>query len=255
MTPNPRLWQRLKLGLLALAIIVLGLLLLAVTGQLDVRTLRQAESVEAAPVLRVTQRAPISGTPEPITFSQQLTGTPTASPSPTVTIGPTDTPLPTATSKPTITPTRPPDIFVERFMRNELAQVIPIVDAYNTMVVNDFRADHTSSVALSWGEAGLLLNRQPIQVDQFERLTIYYLGNQRGERNELLDATFEDNVTRITGEQVFFPEHRMQELLYWLVRHGAEEGGQFAVVVEEFSFQQSQQLTLTLTDFTPFQTD
>lgn len=252
MTPDRRTIARLRLALLGVALASLVMLILSLLGVVDIRTIAQQEIVQAATVQPNAPQVPMVGTPEPVTFRAQLTGTPTETPTATPTEGPTSLPTASLTATASITPTRPPDIFVERFMQERLGGLVGAIAEYDPEVLIQFQETHTPEVALSWGEAGLLLGRKVTPVDHVDRLTVYTLGSEVEQRQALVDILFEENTTRVPSEEVFFPEHRMQEMLYWLVRYGAEQDGQFTVVVEEYALQDDTHLTITLTGFIPY---
>ncbi len=256
MTPSWQTIRRLRLGLLVVAVVCLIVLLLALTGLADLRSVIKRDVVQAvtAQVRDMNFReTPIMGTPEPITFRDQLTGTPTQV-ARTETIQPTPPLTPSALPTPTITPTRPPDIFVERFTRSQIEGLPEIIKAYDQDMLNTFREGQSPDVVLSWSEAGLLLGQQVIAVNQYERLTLYTLGDDAQERQALLEVVFEENTntTRAPTDDVFFPEQRMQEMLYWLVRYGAEEGGRFTALVETFALPDEDRLSITITGFEPY---
>jgi hypothetical protein len=174
------------------------------------------------------------------------TPTPLPTPSPTQ---PTATPIfsPTPTFPPT--PTRAPEAFMGEVIAEKLDPVIASLEDGPPPEAADYVADHPWTGPLTWTETGPRLDGMPVPVEQASELNVYALAEDIGEPELILRARYNSSVsgsyTRFTEDQLIFQEHRMDEILYWMVRYAAEQGGQLFAAFDDFGVRQN----LTLVDY------
>jgi len=162
------------------------------------------------------------------------------------------TPLPTFTPSPTATatPTRVPEAFMGQVIAEELAPVIAAADDFPQRAVDAMIATHPWTGLLTWTETGARIGGLPVVVQGVREMTFYTL--QEGENGvepvPFLTVVYDGSTTRFPEQQVLFMEHRMDEVLYWMVRAAADEGGQLVVAFDDFGARQ----TVTILDFRPY---
>ena len=184
----------------------------------------------------------VGATPTPTLLLPSPGGpTPTAS----LTPSPTWTPLPP-------TPTRVPDPYMGRIIAERLAPVIEAAAAFNPHAVYFFAENHPWIGILTWTERGSTIGGRPSAVSQAEELTFYTLQANEPSPSvvSFLYIFYADGATRFPDDLVYFPSHRMEEALFWMVRAAAEEGGQLVVAYDDFGAKQA----ITVIGFRPFDT-
>ena len=146
---------------------------------------------------------------------------------------------PTMTIEPT--PTRELDVFMGRLMAEEVDIVINASSEFTSNAIYEIAFGHPNSGPLTWTEFGAELNGEVMSVDDATELTFYSLiaGDIEGRTLRLFDTIFTGDVTRLPDEAVYFQGHRMGEMLYWMVRHASDQGGQLIVLYDDFGNKQA----------------
>lgn len=175
------------------------------------------------------------------------TPTPLPTPSPTQ---PTATPLfsPTPTFPPTST--RVPEVFMGQVIAEKLDPVIDALRSGPPPDAADYAATHPWTGALTWTEIGPRLDGIPLPVGQASELVVYALAEEPGGEPELIlhatyNASSNGSYTHFPEDQLIFQEQRMDEIVYWMVRDAAEQGGQLFAAFDDFGVRQN----LTLLDY------
>ncbi len=175
------------------------------------------------------------------------TPTPLPTPSP---IPPTVTPFfsPTPTFPPT--PTRAPEAFMGQVIAEKLDPVIEALRDGPPPEAAAYVATHPWAGPLTWTETGPRLDGIPLPVGQASELNIYALAAEpAGEPELILHATYNasssGSYTHFPEDQLIFQEQRMDEIVYWMVRDAAEQGGQLFAAFDDFGVRQN----LTLIDY------
>lgn len=182
----------------------------------------------------LSARAPGEPTPTPTTAVVQATPLPTF------------TPFPTGTA----TPTRVPEAFMGEVIAGELEPVIDASDDFPEQAVDAMIGSHPWTGLLTWTETGAQIGGIPVVVRGVEEMTFYTLqeAGDGVESSPFLTIVYDGSATRFPEQQVLFMEHRMGEVLYWMVRAAAEQGGQLVVAFDDFGARQ----TVTVLDFRPY---
>lgn len=153
------------------------------------------------------------------------------------------TPTATHTPTPTITPTstRQPDDFMGRLLADKIDPFIDTADRILPDAVLIATQRHPWAGLLTWSETGAQIAGRPLAVEQALELTFYALNTNdpEGSVTQLFYAIYVDGTTRFPDDQVYFQGQRMQEILFWLVRHAAERGGQLLTTYDDFGARQS----------------
>jgi hypothetical protein len=165
---------------------------------------------------------------------------------------PTPTPSRTPTSTPTTTPTRMPDAYLGRVMAEKIDPVIDMADRFNPGAVFTITTQHPWTGLLTWTETGARINARQTAVEQATELTFYTLNpdDASGTTSRLFTVVYVDGATRFPDDLIYFQGQRMEEMLFWLVRHAAERGGQLLVAYDDFGTRQA----LIVVGFRPFST-
>lgn len=173
---------------------------------------------------------------------------PTRTPQPTSTALPWPTRTPTPTSAPT--PTRVPEEYMGQIIGEQLAPVIEAADSFAPEAVQTYGSRHPWTGLLTWTEAGPQIGGLPVVVADTQELGFYSLqaGDPGGTVERFLLVTYDGRVTRFPEQQVIFMEHRMSEVLYWVVRDAAMQGGQLVVAFDDFGARQA----ITVLSFRPY---
>lgn len=163
------------------------------------------------------------------------------------------TPTPTGrfTPSPTLppTPTRVPEAFMGQVIAAALDLVIDEAKAFDPAAVARFAENHPWTGLLTWTETGPAVGGLPIAVQEAQELTFYTL-EPRGTAQDVsrfLHVTYDGNVTRLPAQRVLFQEHRMDEVVFWMVRRSIERGGQLLVAYDDFGTRQA----ITVIGFRP----
>jgi hypothetical protein len=164
----------------------------------------------------------------------------------------TPTPSRTPTSTPTPTPTRVPDPYLGRVMAEKIDPVIDMADRFNPGAVFTITTQHPWTGLLTWTETGARINSRQTAVEQATELTFYTLNpdDASGTTSRLFTVVYVDGATRFPDDLIYFQGQRMEEMLFWLVRHAAERGGQLLVAYDDFGAKQA----LIVVGFRPFST-
>jgi hypothetical protein len=177
--------------------------------------------------------------PSPTPYVSQETGTPQVS----------RTPVPTQTG----TPTRAPEPYMGRVIAEKIDPAIDIMSTFHPSAIYQFTEQHPWSGLLTWTETGPQINRRDIAIHEATELTFYTLTSDdpTGRTVTLLDVYYVEGTTRFPADSIYFQGHRMDEILYWMVRHAAERGGQLYVAYDDFGIKQA----ITLVGFVPFEVE
>ncbi len=186
-----------------------------------------------------------------------LVGYDSLSPSPTPSIQPgitgtppiSNTPAPTQTG----TPTRVPEPYMGQVIADKIDPLIDAMPSFDSNAVFRFTDQHPWAGLLTWTETGPQINRRDIAIPQATELTFYTLSanDPGGKTSAFLTVYYVDGTTRFPTDGIYFQGHRMDEILYWMVRHAAERGGQLYVAYDDFGIKQA----VTLVGFIPFEVD
>jgi hypothetical protein len=116
-----------------------------------------------------------------------------------------------------------------------------------------FTEQHPWSGLLTWTETGPQINHRDTAIHQATELTFYTLSSDdpTGKTVTLMDVYYVEGTTRFPADSIYFQGHRMDEILYWMVRRAAERGGQLYVAYDDFGIKQA----ITLVGFVPFESD
>lgn len=163
------------------------------------------------------------------------------------------TPAPAASPSvpPSATPTRVPEPYLGTVLAAKIDPVIDSALLFSPQLTAKAIGDHPMAGFLTWTETGAQINGRPTAVIRASRLNFYVLDADDPTGSSVtrfLTAVYVDNTTRLPDEQVYFQGQRMEEMLYWIVRHAAERGGQLLVVYDDFGATQA----LTVIGFQPF---
>jgi hypothetical protein len=179
---------------------------------------------------------------------------PLPTPAPTGTILPTLTPHPTRTPTrtPEPTPTREPDVYLSRLVGATVDDFVDIEGQVTSNAVYEFAFGHPRTGVLTWTEFGGRIGGREMALRGAEELNIYSLmpEDTGGSTQRIFRAVYDEGVTRVPAEQVYFQGQRMDEVVYWMVRRAFERGGQLVIVYDDFGATQS----ITLIGFEPFTT-
>jgi len=135
-------------------------------------------------------------------------------------------------------PTREPDVFVERAVNEKMDTILAELGDYNPAIVAAFAESHPQTGLLTWTETGAAVDGEHVRVRQATSLTFYNL-SEDGSTNRVFEVVYENTVTRLPDDEVFFPEHRMEEMLFWMIKKASAEGGQLIVAYDNLGEQQA----------------
>jgi hypothetical protein len=183
---------------------------------------------------------------EPETTPTPLVASP-GGPTPTLTW----TPSPTWTPLPP-TPTRVPDPYMGRVIAERLGPVVEAALAFDPNAVYFFAENHPWVGILAWTEHGPSIAGRAPAVAKAEELAFYTLQANESSPTVIsfLYIYYADGATRFPDDLVYFPGHRMEEVLYWMVRAAADQEGQLIVAYDDFGAKQA----ITVVGFRPFET-
>ncbi len=162
-------------------------------------------------------------------------------------------PTPTASLTPvvawTATPTRVPEAFLGQVIAAKLDPVIDVAESFHPTATTRYVVSHPWAGILAWTETGPTIGGRAVGVGQAEELNLYALqeDDPSGRVASFLLITYDGSVTRLPDDQLLFQEQRMEEVLFWIVRHAAERGGQMVVAYDDFGVRQA----ITVVGFRP----
>lgn len=152
----------------------------------------------------------------------------------------------------TVTPTRAPDTYIGRFLAERIDPFISQI--YDPSRVFELAKGHPRNGFATWSETGPLVNGQPLPILAARELDFFAVTppSVPEPTTLILEAVYlpDEDITRLQGEGLFLPGHRMDELLYWIVRRAAERGGQLQVIYDDYGNKQ----VITFIGFRRFET-
>lgn len=201
-------------------------------------------------VLNAAYTGSTGGEARLVLISASELGGATPTPAPT-NPGYTPTPARTPTPLPTATPTRVPEAYMGQVVAGLFQPVITSADDFPPDVVQDYLDAHPWTGTLTWTETGPQIGGLPVAVDDATELNFYAFqteGEDAGATERFFHVTYNGSVTRFPEQQLIFQEQRMDEVLYWVVRAAAQQGGQLTVAFDDFGARQA----ITVLGFRPY---
>jgi hypothetical protein len=150
------------------------------------------------------------------------------------------------------TPTPLPDINLERLVDEQTDSIIDAVPLFHPDAVMGFLENHPWTGTLTWSEQGPRVGGRLLRVAEADALTVYMLNPNDPSLAAVpvMALTYdEDSWTTTLSEGRWFYGHRLEEVLYWMVRRAAERGGQLLVAYDEPGARQA----ITVIGFRPFE--
>ncbi len=132
-------------------------------------------------------------------------------------------------------PTRTPDIVLGRIIAARINPVIDYLQELPSTITMAYLDHYARSGLLTATETDIQVSGRSIPIDDALNLTVYGIDTANADGIVRLFAAFytEDATTQFPQEQVYFQGHRMREILYWMVIHAVERGGQLIVGYDE----------------------
>jgi hypothetical protein len=178
-------------------------------------------------------------------------------PSPTAPLPSPGAPTPTArdTATPTVitaTPTRVPEALLGRLVNDAINPVINTLQEMPPDAIQSYNR-HPWAGPLTWTETGAEIDGRPTAVGLATNLDFYTLSveSPSSPTSQFMSLIYDGRETRLPDEQVRFQGQRMDEVLFWMVRHAAGRGGQLIVAYDDFGARQ----VITVIDFRLFETE
>jgi hypothetical protein len=161
-----------------------------------------------------------------------------------------DTPTPTLFLSPT--PTREREPYMGSALTARLDPVIDAIPSFAPEAIARYTDTHPWTGVLAWTEIGPEVDGRPIAVSQAEILYFYSLqpDDPTGVASSFIEITYDGASTYLPDDRLVFFGHRMEEMVYWIVRRAGERNGQLVVAYDDFGTRQF----ITVIDFYSFVT-
>lgn len=161
-----------------------------------------------------------------------------ATPPPTEIIGSTATP----TLPFTPTPTREPEAYMGQVIESFFTSVLTQAEGLSARTTDAVAAEHPWSGVLTWTVNGPAVNERVLPISDAGQVTFYLLEvDASGEQttSRFFSAIYEFETTRFPDQQVLFQQHRMDEVLRWMIQIAAERGQRLVVTYDDFGSRQA----------------
>lgn len=151
-----------------------------------------------------------------------------------------------------ITPSPFPDANLARLVGEQTNLIIDTAPLFHPDAVIRFLENHPWTGTLTWSEQGPRVGGQPLGVAEADTLTLYMLNPNDPSMTtvSVMELTYDEGSWRTSlSEDDWFYGHRLEEVLYWMVRRAAERDGQLLVAYDDPGALQA----ITVIGFRPFE--
>jgi hypothetical protein len=128
-----------------------------------------------------------------------------------------------------------------RIVAGYIDPVIVLSEQYHPGATTTFINTHPSTGVLTWAASGPLVGGRETAIDNASELVIYSLqaNDPEGTVIRVFEVLYASQATRFPAEQIFFQDHRMGEVLYWLVQTAREQNVELLVAYDDFGAKQA----------------
>ncbi len=161
-----------------------------------------------------------------------------ATPTPTESTAPTSTP----TLAFTPTPTREPEAYMGQIIESFFTSALTQAENLSVRTTDAVVSAHPWAGVLTWTTDGPAVNNRVLPIGAAEQVTFYMLEVDPGGEQitrRFFSAVYEFETTRFPDQQVLFQQHRMDEILRWMIQVAAERGQRLVVTYDDFGSRQA----------------